>query len=158
MRCPFCSHEDTAVKDTRPSEDATSIRRRRQCPTCLSRFTTIERVHLRELLVKKKDGRIKNFDREKLIQSLRLALHKRPIDEERIERVTSAIVRQLETSGETEIPTSTIGELVMTALLELDPVAYVRFASIYKDFHETQDFEKFIEDLEDGQTMANGKK
>ncbi len=145
MRCPFCSHEDSGVKDTRPSEDSTSIRRRRQCPECLSRFTTIERVYLRELLVKKKDDKIEQFDRDKLTRSIRLALHKRPISDERIERVTSGIVRQFETSGETEIPTSAIGELVMTALLELDPVAYVRFASIYKDFHEAKDFEKFIE-------------
>ena len=145
MRCPFCSHEDSGVKDTRPSEDSTSIRRRRQCPECLSRFTTIERVYLRELLVKKKDDKIEQFDRDKLTRSIRLALHKRPISDERIERVTSGIVRQFETSGETEIPTTAIGELVMTALLELDPVAYVRFASIYKDFHEAKDFEKFIE-------------
>ncbi len=145
MRCPFCSHEDSAVKDTRPSDDSTSIRRRRQCPECLSRFTTVERVYLRELLVQKKDSRIEQFDRDKLTRSIRLALHKRPINDERIERVTSGIVRQFETSGETEIPTSAIGELVMAALLELDPVAYVRFASIYKDFHEAKDFEKFIE-------------
>src|SRR5260221_12348539 len=116
MRCPFCSHEDSGVKDTRHSEDSTSVRRRRQCPECLSRFTTIERVYLRELLVKKKDDRIENFDRDKLTQSIRLALHKRPFSDERIERVTSGIVRQFETSGETEIPTSAIGELVMTAL------------------------------------------
>ncbi|MBY0501280.1 MAG: transcriptional regulator NrdR [Alphaproteobacteria bacterium] len=148
MRCPFCNHEDTAVKDTRPSEDASSVRRRRQCPDCLSRFTTVERVHLRELLVKKKDGRIENFDREKLTKSLRLALHKRPVDDERIERVISGIVRQFEASGETEIPSPAIGELIMTALLELDPVAYVRFASIYRDFHEAQDFEKLIGKLD----------
>lgn len=148
MRCPFCSNEDTAVKDTRPSEDSTSTRRRRQCPECLSRFTTIERAHLRELLVQKKDGRIENFDREKLTRAIRLALHKRPINDERIERVVSGIVRQFETSGETEIPASTIGEVAMTSLLELDLVAYVRFASIYKDFHEAQDFEKFIGKLE----------
>lgn len=150
MRCPFCNHEDTAVKDTRPSEDASSVRRRRQCPDCLSRFTTVERVHLRELLVKKKDGRIENFDREKLTKSLRLALHKRPVDDERIERVISGIVRQFETSGETEIPSPNIGELIMAALLELDPVAYVRFASIYKDFREAQDFEKLIGKLDNG--------
>jgi transcriptional repressor NrdR len=147
MRCPFCSHEDTVVKDTRPSEDATSIRRRRQCPDCLSRFTTVERAYLRELLVKKKDNRIENFDREKLTRSVRLALHKRPVDDERIERVVSGIVRQFETSGETEIPASAIGELIMAALLELDSVAYVRFASIYKNFHEAEDFEKFISKL-----------
>ncbi len=147
MRCPFCSNNDTVVKDTRPSEDASSIRRRRQCPECLSRFSTIERASLRELLVKKKDGRVENFDREKLNRSIQLALHKRPIDSERIDRVISAIVRQLETSGESEIPSNTIGESIMTALLSLDSVAYVRFASIYKDFHETQDFEKIIENL-----------
>ena len=104
MRCPFCSKDDTIVKDTRPSEDSNSVRRRRQCPDCLSRFTTIERAHLRELLVKKKDGRIENFDRDKLTRSIRLALHKRPIDNERIERVISALVRQFETTGESEIP------------------------------------------------------
>lgn len=147
MRCPFCSNDDTIVKDTRPNEDSSSIRRRRQCPECLSRFTTIERVHLRELLVKKKDGRIENFDRDKLSRSIRLALHKRPIDNERIERVISALVRQFETTGENEIPSHFIGESIMTALLELDSVAYVRFASIYKDFHETQDFEEIIESL-----------
>lgn len=148
MRCPFCSSADTAVKDTRPSEDSSSIRRRRQCPECLSRFTTIERVYLRELLVKKKNGQIVDFDREKLVRSVRLALHKRPIDDERIERVVTGITRQFETSGETEIPSSSIGELVMAALRDLDSVAYVRFASIYKNFHEAQDFEKFIEKLE----------
>lgn len=147
MRCPFCSNNDTVVKDTRPNEDSCSVRRRRQCPECLSRFTTIERACLRELFVKKKDGRIENFDRDKLNHSIQLALHKRPIDNERIERVISAIVRQLETTGETEIPSHTIGESVMAALLALDSVAYVRFASIYKDFHETQDFEKCIESL-----------
>lgn len=147
MRCPFCSNNDTIVKDTRPSEDANSTRRRRQCPECLSRFTTVERVHLRELFVKKKDGRIESFDRDKLTRSLQLALHKRPIDNERIERVISAIVRQLETTGENEIQSHVIGESIMAALLALDSVAYVRFASIYKDFHKTQDFEKFIETL-----------
>ena len=147
MRCPFCSNDDTVVKDTRPSDDSSSVRRRRQCPECLSRFTTIERAHLRELLVKKKNGHIENFNRDKLTHSIQLALHKRPIDNERIERVISAIVRQLETSGENEIPSHVIGENVMIALLELDSVAYVRFASIYKDFHKTQDFEKIIESL-----------
>ncbi len=148
MRCPFCSSTDTAVKDTRPSEDASSIRRRRQCPECLSRFTTIERVYLRELVVKKKDGHLADFDREKLVRSIRLALHKRPVDDERIERVTTGIMRQFETSGEVEIPSSSIGEAVMTALRDLDSVAYVRFASIYKNFHEAQDFEKFLERLD----------
>ena len=147
MRCPFCSNDDTVVKDTRPSEDSSSVRRRRQCPECLSRFTTIERAHLRELFVKKKDGRVENFDRDKLAHSIQLALHKRPLEHERVERVISALVRQFETRGENEIPSHRIGESVMAALLELDSVAYVRFASIYKDFHETQDFEKIIEGL-----------
>jgi transcriptional repressor NrdR len=147
MRCPFCSNDDTVVKDTRPSEDASSVRRRRQCPDCLSRFTTIERAYLRELFVRKKGERVESFDRDKLARSIRLALHKRPIDQERIERVISALVRQFETTGENEISSHFIGESVMTALLELDSVAYVRFASIYKDFHETQDFEKIIEGL-----------
>lgn len=147
MRCPFCSNDDTIVKDTRPSEDASSVRRRRQCPDCLSRFTTIERAHLRELFVKKKEDRVENFDREKLSRSIKLALHKRPIDNERIERVISALVRQFETTGENEISSHAIGESVMVALLELDSVAYVRFASIYKNFHETQDFENIIESL-----------
>ena len=147
MRCPFCSSTDTGVKDTRPSDDAASVRRRRQCPECLSRFTTIERVHLRELQVRKKDGRIEDFDRDKLIRSIRLALHKRPIEDERIERVVTSIVRQCETSGETEIPALFVGELVMLSLHDLDSVAYVRFASIYQDFHEAEDFEKFIETL-----------
>jgi transcriptional repressor NrdR len=148
MRCPFCSNNDTIVKDTRPNDDTSAVKRRRQCPECLSRFTTIERPHLRELSIKKKDGRIENFDRDKLTHSIQLALHKRPIDPERIERVISAIVRQLETSGENEIPSHIIGESVMSALLALDSVAYIRFASIYKDFHKTQDFEKFIGSLE----------
>jgi len=149
MRCPFCNNTDTAVKDTRPSEDASTIRRRRQCPECLSRFTTVERVYLRELMVKKKDGQIEDFDREKLFRSIRLALHKRPIEDERIDRIVTGIVRQFETSGESEIASSSIGENVMTALRDLDSVAYVRFASIYKNFHEAQDFEKFIERLEE---------
>lgn len=148
MRCPFCNHEDSAVKDTRSSEDATFVRRRRQCPDCLSRFTTIERVYLRDLSVQKKDGRIESFDREKLTRAIRLALHKRPIDDERIERLVSGMIRQFETSGETEIPSSEIGELVMSSLLDLDPVAYLRFASIYKDFHKAKDFETFISQLE----------
>lgn len=155
MRCPFCGSSDTGVKDTRSTDDAASVRRRRQCPDCLSRFTTIERVHLRELQVRKKDGRIEGFDREKLVRSLRLALHKRPIEDERIERLVSSITRQCETSGETEIPALLIGELVMRSLHDLDPVAYVRFASIYQDFHEAQDFEKFIEALGGNQESGN---
>lgn len=150
MHCPFCNHDDTIVKDTRPSEDSCAIRRRRQCEKCLARFTTIERPHLRELFVKKKDGRVEPLNRDKLTRSIQLALHKRPIDNERIEQVVSTIIRHLETTIENEIPSHVIGESLMTALLELDPVAYIRFASIYKDFHKTQDFKKFIKRLESG--------
>ena len=148
MRCPFCNNEDTTVKDTRSSDDGTMIRRRRQCPDCLSRFTTTERVHLRELVVKKKDGRTEVFDREKLFKAIRLALHKRPVEDDRIERVITGLVRQFESSGESEIDSTLIGEQVMEALAQLDSVAYVRYASIYKDFHETKDFEQFIERIE----------
>lgn len=148
MRCPFCNNEDTTVKDTRSSDDGTMIRRRRQCPECLSRFTTTERVHLRELIVKKKDGRTEVFDREKLFKALRLALHKRPVEDDRIERVITGLVRQFESSGESEIDSTVIGEQVMEALAQLDSVAYVRYASIYKDFHEAKDFEQFIERIE----------
>lgn len=149
MRCPFCGSEDSAVKDTRTNEDGSSIRRRRHCPDCCSRFTTIERVQLRELLVKKKDGRAEPFDREKLRRAIALALHKRPVDAEKIERVITGIVRQFEATGETEILADKIGEKVMESLSELDSVAYVRFASIYKDFHETKDFEDFIVTLDE---------
>lgn len=148
MQCPFCNNADTIVKDTRPSEESSSVRRRRQCAECQSRFTTIERPHLRELFIKKKDGRVEAFDREKLTRSIRLALHKRPVDNERIEKIVSTIIHHCETRGENEIPSHIIGESLMTALLELDPVAYIRFASIYKDFHKTQDFRKCIEGLE----------
>ncbi len=147
MRCPFCGDPDTQVKDSRPTEDSASIRRRRYCPACASRFTTFERVQLRELMVVKRDGSKKQFDREKLLSSIRISLRKRPVDEEKIERIVSSIQRQLETSGETEIPSAVIGEKVMDVLLELDKVAYVRFASVYKDFREAKDFEEFVENL-----------
>ncbi|NVJ92671.1 MAG: transcriptional repressor NrdR [Methylocystaceae bacterium] len=147
MRCPFCGDPDTQVKDSRPTEDSASIRRRRYCPACASRFTTFERVQLRELMVVKRDGSKKPFDREKLLSSIRISLRKRPVDEEKIERIVSSIQRQLETSGETEIPSAVIGEKVMDVLLELDKVAYVRFASVYKDFREAKDFEEFVENL-----------
>jgi transcriptional repressor NrdR len=147
MRCPFCGDPDTQVKDSRPTEDSASIRRRRYCPACASRFTTFERVQLRELMVVKRDGSKKPFDREKLLSSIRISLRKRPVDEEKIERIVSSIQRQLETSGETEIPSAVIGEKVMDVLLELDKVAYVRFASVYKDFREAKDFEDFVENL-----------
>ena len=145
MRCPFCGHDETQVKDSRPSEDNSSIRRRRQCPACGARFTTFERVQLRELMVIKKDDSRTVFEREKLVRSINISCRKRPVDSEQIELITNSIQRRLESSGETEIPTKVIGELVMDALKELDRVAYLRFASVYKDFQETDDFRKFID-------------
>jgi transcriptional repressor NrdR len=150
MRCPFCGNEDTQVKDSRPSEDGSAIRRRRFCTNCGQRFTTIERTQLRELTVVKNDGRRVPFDREKLARSIRIALRKRPIQEERIERIVNSIVRQLESSGESDINSKQIGELVMDTLKELDPVAYVRFASVYRNFREAKDFEAFIGSLGEG--------
>ena len=147
MRCPFCGHEDTQVKDSRPSEDGSAIRRRRFCAHCGQRFTTVERTQLRELTVLKSDGRRVPFDREKLARSIRVALNKRPVQEERIERIVNGIVRHLESSGESDIPTKQIGELVMDTLKEVDPVAYVRFASVYRNFREAKDFEDFIGSL-----------
>ncbi len=147
MRCPFCGNEDTQVKDSRPTEDSAAIRRRRQCTHCAARFTTFERVQLRELTVIKGDGQREPFDREKLLRSMTIALRKRPVEPDRIERVVNSIVRQLESSGESEIRSQTIGELVMDALAKLDQVAYVRFASVYRDFRETRDFERFIDKL-----------
>jgi transcriptional repressor NrdR len=144
MRCPFCGHDDTQVKDSRPTEDSSAIRRRRFCGTCGQRFTTIERVQLRELTVIKSDQRRVPFDRDKLARSIRVALRKRPIQEERIERIVNGIVRQLEASGESDIASKQIGELVMDTLKELDPVAYVRFASVYRNFREAKDFEEFL--------------
>lgn len=147
MRCPFCGFEDTQVKDSRPVEDGAVIRRRRQCPHCGARFTTLERVQLRELVVVKKDGRRVPFDRDKLARSLRIATRKRGIDEDQIERIVNRIVRELERSGEAEVPSTRIGELAMAQLARLDHVAYVRFASVYKDFATARDFEEFIRDL-----------
>lgn len=147
MRCPFCGHDDTQVKDSRPSEDNAAIRRRRVCPSCDARFTTFERVQLRELTVLKSDGTKKPFDRDKLVQSMKIALRKRPIDEERLDQVINQIVRQMETSGENEISTKRIGELVMEALRKLDHVAYVRYASVYRDFRSPGDFNEFVDTL-----------
>ncbi|TAJ73135.1 MAG: transcriptional repressor NrdR [Phenylobacterium sp.] len=144
MRCPFCGHDETQVKDSRPSEDGAAIRRRRLCPACEGRFTTFERVQLRELTILKRSGRRTPFDRDKLARSLSIALRKRPVEPERVERMISAIVRQLESMGETELPSSTIGELIMKHLKQLDDVAYVRYASVYRDFKETDDFAKFL--------------
>ncbi|MDE2007440.1 MAG: transcriptional regulator NrdR [Rhodospirillales bacterium] len=147
MHCPFCGHDDTQVKDSRPSEDGSAIRRRRFCPQCAQRFTTVERVQLRDLTVVKSDGRRVAFDRDKLARSIRVALRKRPIEDERIERIVNGIVRHLEASGETEIASKQIGEAVMDTLRALDPVAYVRFASVYRNFREAKDFEEFVGSL-----------
>ena len=144
MRCPFCGHDETQVKDSRPSEDGAAIRRRRLCPACEGRFTTFERVQLRELTILKRSGRRAPFDRDKLARSLSVALRKRPVEPERVERMISTIVRQLESMGETELPSSTIGELVMKHLKALDDVAYVRYASVYRDFQHTDDFAQFL--------------
>ena len=149
MRCPFCGSDDTQVKDSRPTEDNATIRRRRYCTSCGSRFTTFERVQLRELTVVKKDGDKAPFDRDKVMRSLKIALRKRPINEEKIERVVNGIQRRLETLGETEIPTKVVGEMIMDNLRDLDAIAYVRFASVYRNFRETKDFEEFIGELGD---------
>ena len=149
MRCPFCGNEDTQVKDSRPTEDNASIRRRRYCPACGSRFTTFERIQLRELSVVKSNGEKAPFDREKLSRSLKIALRKRPVEDDRIERIVNSIQRRLETLGENDIPTKVIGEMVMEQLKELDQVAYVRFASVYRNFREAKDFEEFVGKLED---------
>ena len=143
MRCPFCAHEDSQVKDSRPTEDGSSIRRRRQCEDCGARFTTFEGIQLRELTVVKAGNRREPFDRGKLERSVAIALRKRPVPPERIDKLLSSIQRQLETSGETEVPSSAMGEMVMNGLRAIDPVAYIRFASVYKDFREAKDFEDF---------------
>jgi transcriptional repressor NrdR len=147
MRCPYCGHADTQVKDSRPTDDNSAIRRRRACPACGARFTTFERIQLRELVVMKKNGQRSPFDRDKLARSLTIACRKRPVDEERIERVVNSIQRRLESMGENEIPSTTVGEMVMEALQGLDKVAYIRFASVYKNFREIRDFENFVENI-----------
>jgi transcriptional repressor NrdR len=146
MRCPFCGHPESQVKDSRPSEDGSAIRRRRLCPECGGRFTTFERVQLRELTILKRSGRRSPFEREKLARSIAVAIRKRPLDPERVERMVSGIVRQLESMGETELPSSAVGEMVMKALKSLDEVAYVRYASVYRDFRQTDDFARFLSD------------
>jgi transcriptional repressor NrdR len=143
MRCPFCAHDDSQVKDSRPTEDGTSIRRRRQCSSCGARFTTFERVQLREVVVVKSGDRREPFDRLKLEQSVALACRKRAIDQERLDQLISGIQRQVETSGEAEVASAHIGELVMEGLRQIDSVAYIRFASVYRDFSEARDFEEF---------------
>ncbi|HDZ71336.1 MAG TPA: transcriptional repressor NrdR [Aurantimonas coralicida] len=147
MRCPYCGSQDSQVKDSRPAEDGGAIRRRRVCPDCNGRFTTFERIQLRELQVLKKSGKKVPFDRDKLARSIEVALRKRPVEAERIERLISGIVRRLEQSGEQDIPSDTIGEMVMEALKELDDVAFVRFASVYRDFREAKDFQSLIGEL-----------
>ncbi|MBV8938325.1 MAG: transcriptional repressor NrdR [Alphaproteobacteria bacterium] len=147
MKCPFCGSPDTQVKDSRPSEDGGTIRRRRYCASCNSRFTTFERVQLRELVVVKKNGERRMFDREKIVRSLSLALRKRPVSEEQIEQLATRIVQKLESLGETEIPAAQIGATVMEELKNLDSVAYIRFASVYKNFREAKDFENIVGEL-----------
>ncbi len=153
MRCPFCLNDDSQVKDSRPTEDGGAIRRRRQCPACAARFTTFERIQLRELMVVKKSGKREVFNRDKLARSIEIACRKRPVDDGRIERLVSGVVRQLESTGETEIEVGQIGEMVMEGLQALDPVAYIRFASVYRDFREAGDFERFVGSL--GETGAS---
>ena len=147
MRCPYCGHMDTQVKDSRPTDDNSAIRRRRSCPACAARFTTFERIQLRELTVVKKGGQRIPFDRDKIARSITTACRKRPVDEARIERVVNSIQRRLESMGESDIPSSAIGEMVMEALQGLDKVAYIRFASVYKNFREIKDFESFVETM-----------
>jgi len=146
MRCPFCGELESQVKDSRPSEDGAAIRRRRLCPSCGGRFTTFERVQLRELTILKRSGRRSPFDREKLVRSISIATRKRPVEPERVERTVNAIIRQLESMGETELSSQVVGEMVMKALKALDDVAYVRYASVYRDFRETEDFARFLND------------
>ena len=151
MRCPFCGSVDTQVKDSRPSQEQSAIRRRRFCPNCLSRFTTFERVQLRELTVVKRDNSRTPFERDKLMRSINIATRKRPVDPDDLDRMVNAIVRRLETLGESDVTSSAIGELVMDGLSELDSIAYVRFASVYRNFRETKDFEDFIDEIQSDQ-------
>ena len=155
MRCPFCGHNDTQVKDSRPSEDHMSIRRRRHCPSCAGRFTTYERVQLRDLFVLKKKNRREIFDRDKLERSIRIALQKRPIGPERVEQMITGIVRRLESLGESDIQSDKIGKIVMETLARIDTVAYVRFASVYKNFQALGDFEDFVSELHPRKFEAN---
>lgn len=155
MRCPFCLHEETQVKDSRPTEDTSCIRRRRACPSCGGRFTTFERVQLREMTVCKSGNRKQPFDRDKMLKSMQIALQKRPVELEEIEKAANSIVRQLESHGDAEITSKQIGELVMKALAQLDTVGYIRYASVYKDFREPEDFNEFLNDLKKLQVKAS---
>ncbi|MFV0294715.1 MAG: transcriptional regulator NrdR [Hyphomicrobiaceae bacterium] len=154
MRCPYCSSENTQVKDSRPTEENAAIRRRRVCPDCDGRFTTFERVQLRELIVIKRSGRRMPFDRDKLARSIEVALRTRPVPEDRVEQLISGIVRQLESLGEAEIPSTAIGGFVMEALRSLDGVAYVRFASVYRDFRDAADFQEVLREIASGPVVT----
>lgn len=162
MRCPFCAHDNSQVKDSRPSEDNTSIRRRRQCEGCGARFTTFERVQLREVLVVKSgqgtEARREAFDRSKIEQSVSLACRKRPVSQERLDQLVSGIQRQIETMGDAEVPSKVIGEMVMEGLRQLDSVAYIRFASVYRDFTEARDFEEFASSVQEISGLGIGEK
>lgn len=147
MKCPYCGHVDTQVKDSRPSEDGLTIRRRRFCPECNSRFTTFERVQLRELTLVKKNGERRIFDRDKLLRSIQIAVRKRPVTADQVDQLVTRVTQKLETMGEQEIPTTMVGKVVMDELKALDPVAYIRFASVYRDFREAKDFEDIVEEL-----------
>ena len=157
MRCPFCANDDSQVKDSRPTEDGSAIRRRRQCPACGARFTTFERVQLRDMVVMKKSGKREAFDRDKLARSVEIACRKRPIEPQRIERLVNGVVRRLESAGESELGVGLIGEMVMEGLQALDPVAYIRFASVYRDFREARDFETFVGSLGDATGTVAGR-
>ncbi len=157
MRCPFCGNVDTQVKDSRPAEDNVAIRRRRFCPACAGRFTTYERVQLRDLVVIKKNGRREPFDRDKLERSIRIALQKRPVEPERVDQMISGIVRRLESMGDSDVPSDKIGEIVMETLARIDTVAYVRFASVYKNFQAADDFEDFVSELRPQPSAADEK-
>lgn len=156
MRCPFCGSTETQVKDSRPAEDHAAIRRRRLCPGCGGRFTTYERVQLRDLVVVKSNGRREEFDRDKLARSIRIALRKRPIEPERVDQMISGIVRRLESLGETDIRSQVIGEIAMEALARMDPVAYVRFASVYRNFQNAHDFDRFVSELRPPEASPDG--
>jgi len=158
MRCPFCQSDDTQVKDSRPTEDNSSIRRRRVCGECGGRFTTFERIQLRDMMVVKSDGKRQPFDREKIIKSMQVALQKRPVSTEQIEKAVTGIVRQLESEGDNEFPSSHVGDLVMQALISLDMVGYIRFTSVYKDFRDPEDFNDFLKEVQTLQAEQAKKK
>lgn len=157
MRCPFCGHEESQVKDSRPTDDGAAIRRRRSCPSCGGRFTTFERIQLRDLTVVKNDGTTETFDRDKIMRSMNVALRKRNVSPEQIEKAVTGIVRQLESYGEPEIPSREIGKIVMSALVEIDIVGYIRYASVYKDFREPEEFTAFIDEVTDLQREKTNK-